>query len=216
MNTEAIIRCKARNSALIPPWRRCLNRLLDLIGASVCLVLVAPLFVLIAFLIRFDLRSTILTRENRIGANRRRRERRGVVLENMTDHRWRERRRFDLGGRPLTLILFRTKLPQPTRSKSEYELNLIKEYEPGSTHLGRWLRRTGLEKLPLLLNVLKGDLSLLSFLPRQSIPVWQPLPRAPVTVNRFMNRPDLVGVIKKSGRADILLTPVEGSARELQ
>jgi lipopolysaccharide/colanic/teichoic acid biosynthesis glycosyltransferase len=63
-------------------------------------------------------------------------------------------RRPGLGGRPFTLVKFRTMRP-PRDGESWHRTD-----ERRLTPLGRWLRRTSLDELPELWNVLRGDMSL--------------------------------------------------------
>lgn len=125
-------------------WRTVLGgtvmqkRMLDLVLATLLLVLTAPLQLLIALLIWRDSGGPVLFRQTRLGR----------------------------GGRPFTLLKFRT-MTGTTPAQM--------------TRVGRWLRRSALDELPQLLNVLRGELSLVG--PRPPLPadadlqseVWQRL-----------------------------------------
>lgn len=90
------------------------RRFVDLIVAGVGIVLVSPLLILIAALIRREDGGPVLFGQTRLGA----------------------------GKRPFRIYKFRS-------------MN-----ETGVTRVGRWLRATGLDELPQLANVLRGDMSL--------------------------------------------------------
>jgi Undecaprenyl-phosphate glucose phosphotransferase len=105
-----------------------LKRAVDLTGAAVGLVLLAPLMGLISIIIRLVEGGPILYRQERVG--------------------W--------GGRPFTMLKFRTMV-------ADAEVNgpaRTTRGDPRRTRLGAFLRRTSLDELPQLWNVMKGDMSL--------------------------------------------------------
>jgi exopolysaccharide biosynthesis polyprenyl glycosylphosphotransferase len=143
----------------LPPLRRsrssrAAKRALDVVGASLGLVVTLPLFVVIAVLIRRDSRGPVLFRQTRLG----------------------------LGMREFTALKFRTMVVDAddrvhrdyirrTMSASAVaeSTGIFKLERPDAvTALGRWLRRTSLDELPQLINVLRGEMSLVG--PRPCIP----------------------------------------------
>jgi exopolysaccharide biosynthesis polyprenyl glycosylphosphotransferase len=141
----------------VPPaglsWSsRALKRALDLVVASVALVLLAPVFGLIALLIELDSRGPVFFRQPRVGTN----------------------------GGSFRIWKFRTMAADADRRKAEYEhLNMHRAPggdprmfkipdDPRVTRVGRVLRRYSLDELPQLINVLRGDMSLVG--PRPLIP----------------------------------------------
>jgi exopolysaccharide biosynthesis polyprenyl glycosylphosphotransferase len=115
------------------------KRLLDLGISLVACVLLAPLFLVTAIAIKLDSRGPVLFVQERVG----------------------------LGGRRFRLYKFRTMIAGADRLQAEIEaLNeahgpvfKIRD-DPRVTRVGRWLRRLSLDELPQLVNVLKGDMSL--------------------------------------------------------
>ncbi len=103
-----------------------LKRLIDIVGALVGLVLLAPLMMLIALLVRFKLGKPVLFCQVRPG----------------------------LHGKPFIMYKFRT-----MTNATDEAGNLLPD-EKRLTPFGRFLRSTSLDELPELLNVLKGDMSL--------------------------------------------------------
>jgi lipopolysaccharide/colanic/teichoic acid biosynthesis glycosyltransferase len=123
--------------------RRALNFLL----ALTALILLLPIFVVIAVLIRLTSPGPILYTQIRIGLDRR------LPL----DARQNRRRERDLGGQPFTIYKFRT-----MRVDAEHHSGAVwaQQRDPRVTPIGRLLRQYRLDELPQLLNVLKGEMNI--------------------------------------------------------
>jgi len=117
---------------------RAVKRAMDIVGATVGLVAVSPLLLAIVIAIRLDSRGSILFRQIRVGRD----------------------------GERFTMLKFRTMIDGADAMKQELlERNeatgLFKiTDDPRITRVGRWLRRTSLDELPQLINVLRGEMSL--------------------------------------------------------
>lgn len=113
--------------------------------------------------------------------------------------------RVGKGGRTFTLLKIRTMIPDADRLKSSLQANnertdgpLFKiEKDPRVTPLGRFLRRTGLDEIPQLWNVLRGDMSLVG--PRPHLPEevekYRPHQRRVLTI-----KPGITGMAQVHGR----------------
>ena len=113
-----------------------LKRLFDLLGAAVALLLLSPLLLVLAVLIKLDSPGPVFFRQERVG-------------------------RF---GQPFRIHKFRTMVVDaPQRG-----LALTVGADPRITRSGRWLRRTRLDELPQLIDVLGGHMSLVG--PRPEVP----------------------------------------------
>lgn len=77
--------------------------------------------------------------------------------------------RIGQGARPFRMIKFRTMV----KDAEQLGYSITASDDPRITRIGRLLRRTKLDELPTLLNVLKGDMSLVG--PRPETPTWIPL-----------------------------------------
>jgi exopolysaccharide biosynthesis polyprenyl glycosylphosphotransferase len=115
------------------------KRAFDLVGATVGLVAVAPLMLAIAIAIRLDSRGPVFFRQQRVG---------------------RYGSHFDM-LKFRTMVADAEQMKESLRHRNEAQEGLFKIAEdPRMTRVGRFLRRTALDELPQLLNVVKGEMSL--------------------------------------------------------
>ncbi|MFL5782462.1 MAG: sugar transferase, partial [Thermoleophilaceae bacterium] len=126
------------NPPVLSPSSRFMKRALDIAGSTFLLLVTAPLFVVIALAVKLDSRGPVLFRQRRVGR--------------------------DAGQFPL--LKFRTMCEDAEErveelrkfSKDPHWLHL--ENDPRLTRVGRVLRHLSLDELPQLLNVLRGEMSL--------------------------------------------------------
>jgi exopolysaccharide biosynthesis polyprenyl glycosylphosphotransferase len=134
------------NPPVLSRSSRWAKRGLDILGSGIALIVLAPLLAALAALVRLDSSGPSLFRQERIGqAGRRFR-----LLKYRTMEHDAEARRAELVA----------------QSKDPGWLHL--DHDPRITRLGHFLRRTSLDELPQLWNVLLGDMSLVG--PRPLIP----------------------------------------------
>ncbi|HVM24041.1 MAG TPA: sugar transferase [Candidatus Limnocylindrales bacterium] len=124
-----------------------LKRAIDIVGAGILLVLVSPLLLGVAAAIRLTDGAPVLFRQRRIG----------------------------LHGRPFTMLKFRSMVTDAEQRLHEVaHLNerngaaFKAADDPRMTPIGRWLRKTSIDELPQLWNVLTGTMSLVG--PRPPLP----------------------------------------------
>jgi exopolysaccharide biosynthesis polyprenyl glycosylphosphotransferase len=163
---------------------RFLKRCIDVIGASTLLALVAPLMLVIALLIRRDSPGPVFFRQTRLG----------IDLREFTVLKFRTMRdgTDETPHREyIRQIMNPDALPGPN--------NLYKlDRQDSVTRVGRWLRKTSLDELPQLLNVLRGDMSLVG--PRPIIPYELEL-FSPHHYERFLVPAGLTGLWQVEARA---------------
>lgn len=123
------------------------SRLFNIAVAVVLLVLTAPLMLITAALIRITSRGPVLYTQQRVGLDRRWHRTRALH----------ERRRQDLGGSPFTIYKFRS-----MRVDAERDGRAVwaRRNDDRVTTVGRIIRRTRIDELPQLLNVLRGDMNI--------------------------------------------------------
>ena len=120
------------------------KRALDVIGATLALVVLAPLFAAIAILIRRDSAGPVFFRQLRMGAGGR------------CFHVFKFRTMHVDAERTLALLLG----DDPDREKEYRAFHKLVD-DPRVTRVGRFLRRTRLDELPQFVNVLRGDMSII-------------------------------------------------------
>lgn len=153
----------------------------DRVGATVLLTLSSPVLLVVALLVMFGPggRGPVVFRQERVGKD----------------------------GRPFTLYKFRTMVVnaearlQEVRNLNDTDGELFKmRQDPRVTPVGRWLRRYSLDELPQLVNVLKGDMSLVG--PRP--PLAREVAGYPADMRRrLVVKPGLTGLWQVSGRSDL-------------
>ncbi len=156
-----------------------LKRTFDIVGATLLLVLLSPLLLAITLAVRLSSRGPVLFRSMRRG----------------------------IGQRPFACLKFRTMHTDAEESQAELEalneasgaLFKIRE-DPRLTPVGHLLRRFSLDELPQLVNVLRGEMSLVG--PR-------PLPERDYAMledwhrKRYLVLPGLTGLWQVSGRSEL-------------
>ena len=166
-------------------WERVSGRVLDVVGALGVLLVLAPLLLLIALWVRLDSPGPVLFRQCRVGLDRR----------PFTLYKFRTMR---LGGEDDALhrLIEAELCGEDTTCDGSTKL----ADDPRITRSGRLLRRTSLDELPQLLNVLRGEMSLVG--PRPCLP-WEAELFPPQFADRFTVRPGLTGLWQVTGRSTV-------------
>ncbi len=159
----------------LPWWKR----VMDIVGATVALILFAPIFVLTAIAVKATSPGPIFFAQTRAG----------------------------LGGKPFAMYKFRSmiadaeELKERLRRHNELSGPVFKiEDDPRLTFVGRWIRKLSLDELPQLVNVLRGDMSLVGPRPPTLVEV--------VKFDRWQRRrlevtPGITCIWQVSGRCEI-------------
>jgi exopolysaccharide biosynthesis polyprenyl glycosylphosphotransferase len=161
------------------PLQMAVKRLIDIVASAVALLVLSPLLVTVAILIKLTSRGPVLFRQQRTG----------------------------LYGRAFSMLKFRSmvvdaeKLKELLMAKNEQTGPVFKmKNDPRITAIGRFIRKYSIDELPQLVNVLRGDMSIVG--PRPPLPTevlryeaWQR--------RRLSVRPGLTCVWQVSGRNQI-------------
>jgi Undecaprenyl-phosphate galactose phosphotransferase WbaP len=167
---------------LLDPWARRLKRGLDVAGAVVGGLLISPLLISIALLVKLDSPGPILYRHRRLGAA----DRQFFCWKFRTMHKDSEQ-------------LLDMYLRENTELKSMWEQNRKLRNDPRVTRVGRFLRRTSLDELPQLWNVISGEMSLTG--PRPIVDAEISMYGKDYELYR-RTRPGMSGLWQVSGRSD--------------
>lgn len=130
-----------------------LVRGLNVVVALLGILVSAPLMLVIAVLVKFSSPGPVLFIQKRVGQDRRARPGNGA--------HW--RRRADYGGRLFAMYKFRTMRSDEAPGAQSWAT----QDDPRITPFGRFLRRTRLDELPQLFNVLNGDMNVVGPRPEQ-------------------------------------------------
>jgi exopolysaccharide biosynthesis polyprenyl glycosylphosphotransferase len=120
-------------------WPSVFKRLLDIIASSALLLLLTPMFLIVALLAKLDSRGPVFFIQERVGMNKR------------------KFRMFKF--RTMVVNAEKQQLALEKLNEADGPVFKIKA-DPRITRLGKYLRKASIDELPQLLNVLKGDMSL--------------------------------------------------------
>lgn len=156
-----------------------IKRLIDIIGSLIGIILLSPIYIIIAILIKFDSPGKIVFGHTRKGK----------------------------GGKDIKVYKFRTMYSNAneifesftSEQKEEYYKNFKLDNDPRVTKLGVFLRKTSLDELPQLFNILKGDMTIIG-----------PRPIVEKEISKYGNKaeklfsvvPGLAGYWQANGRSD--------------
>ena len=161
------------------PWQLASKRVVDVIGATLALVLLSPVLLITALAVRLSSPGPIIHRQIRIGQD----------------------------GEPFVFLKFRSMyidaehLKKSLTQYNEAEGPIFKiRQDPRITPVGRWIRKLSIDEMPQLLHVLTGRMSLVG--PRPHLPeevaVYDGEAR-----RRLAVRPGVTGIWQVSGRSDL-------------
>lgn len=177
-------------------WRRPMNVVL----AALALVILSPLFILLAILVKLTSRGPVFYTQTRVGWDRR----------NPRAGNPDERRREDIGGRPFKIYKFRS-----MHVNAEHLTGAVwaAKEDPRVTWLGQYLRQYRLDELPQLLNVVKGDMNIVG--PRPERPTIFADLRQEIGdyARRQRARPGITGLAQISQQYDTNLDDVRNKVQ---
>lgn len=156
-----------------------IKRLVDIVGAFIGIIILSPLLIIVSILIKLDSKGSAIFSQVRVGYK----------------------------GKEFKIYKFRTmvedaeELKKGLENKNEMTGPMFKiKDDPGITKIGKIIRKTSIDELPQLLNILRGDMSIVG--PRPSLPsevkgfnTWM--------LKRFEVKPGLTCYWQVSGRNNI-------------
>jgi lipopolysaccharide/colanic/teichoic acid biosynthesis glycosyltransferase len=172
------------------------KRATDLVLTVLLLILLAPLLIITAVAIKLDSRGPILFSQERVGTRRVRRE--GATRWRLEPFKLFKFRSMSVGAdsgvheRHIAALADR-----PARSSPSDTTPIKLERDPRITRVGRYLRLTSIDELPQLINVLRGEMSLVG--PRP-VPLYEFARYRPEHMRRFTVLPGISGLWQVRGR----------------
>ena len=167
-----------------------LKRVIDISGSAIGLLLCLPLFFVVGILIKLDSPGSVFFRQERVGMNRRKRERRTSEIKRNKQERRTDRRKKNLYGETFYLYKFRTMVVDAEKGCGPI---WAKSDDPRITNIGKVLRKTRIDELPQLINVLKGEMSLVGPRPERYHFVRDFIDRIDGYPNRLGVKPGITG-----------------------
>lgn len=166
-------------------WKRTVKRAFDLVAATLLLALFSPIMIMIALLIRLGSAGPIFYRQERIGEHSRRFYM--IKFRSMYTNSDSKLHRDHMA-----------KLIKENASLDDQSNGTLKlKKDPRITPIGHFIRKTSLDELPQLLNVLRGDMSLVG--PRPPVPYEVELYKE-WHKRRFEAIPGMTGIWQVQGR----------------
>jgi len=140
LNSSKVLQLKHRLWKLRFHVFPALKRMMDVSASALLMMLLSPLLIVIAALIKLDSKGTVFFKQERIG----------------------------LSGLPFTMYKFRSMYSDAEARRKELEADNEMEQgvifkikcDPRITRIGTFIRKTSIDELPQLLNVFRGDMSL--------------------------------------------------------
>ena len=159
--------------------QRVAKEVFDRLGAALALLVLAPVFAVIALAVRLDSPGPVFFTQTRVGRD----------------------------GRRFSMVKFRTMVVDADRLLAELEdrneadgLLFKMRVDPRVTRTGRFLRRYSIDELPQVLNVLRGEMSIVG--PRPPLPAEVERYEHHVS-RRLLVKPGITGLWQVSGRSDL-------------
>ena len=156
-----------------------IKRIIDIVASFIGLILLSPLILIVSILIKLESKGEVIFKQKRVGLN----------------------------GKEFYMYKFRSmvinaeELKEQLESQNEMSGPMFKiKDDPRITKVGKFIRKTSIDELPQLINVIKGDMSLVG--PRPSLPK-EVEKFEPWMMERLEVKPGLTCIWQISGRNNI-------------
>lgn len=163
-----------------------LRRFVDLLGGLILMVLLFPLFAIVAFAIKLESKGPVFYSQQRYGK----------------------------GGRVFAVHKFRSMVQDAEKKSGPVWATKV---DPRITRLGRILRKTRIDELPQVMNVLKGDMSFIGPRPERPFFADSFKKQIPFYMNRLKTKPGITGLAQVTVGYDETIDDVkEKIARDIE
>jgi lipopolysaccharide/colanic/teichoic acid biosynthesis glycosyltransferase len=175
------------------------TRAVNVVIASIGLVLAAPIMLAVGVLIRLTSPGPILYSQTRVGVDRRWRRK-------ITD----DRRVQDHGGKPFEMYKFRS---MRTDAEKDGRAVWAQKQDPRVTPIGGFLRKTRLDELPQLYNVIRGDMNIVGPRPERPTIFAEMRETIPEYATRQRVKPGITGWAQINQAYDTCVDDVRSKVR---
>lgn len=179
INNEVSLRVREKQGIKHKQPYLYVKRRIDIVLSSIALVLLSPIFIIISIAIKLESKGPVFFGHTRIGKN----------------------------GKTIKIYKFRSMVQNAEDLIKEFTPEQMKEYkenykltnDPRITKVGKFIRKTSLDELPQLINIIKGDLSIIG--PRPV--VADELKKYEHNIDKFLSvTPGLTGYWATNGRSN--------------
>ncbi|WP_035285983.1 sugar transferase [Clostridium tertium] len=144
MNLDINVEVEKRDNRLIYNLSK---RIIDIIGSLIGLILLSPILIIVGILIKFESKGPIVFTQKRVG---------------------KDGKEFDM-YKLRSMVVNAEEIKEKLKEQNEMSGPMFKmKDDPRITKVGKFIRKTSIDELPQLVNILKGDMSLVG--PRPSLP----------------------------------------------
>ena len=177
--TKELMKIEIDNLEIRKKIYKVVKRIADIIGGIMGLILLSPVFLIIAICIKIDSKGSVIFSHKRIGKN----------------------------GKEFKMYKFRSMYENAEEmienfseeQKTEWQEKFKLENDPRITKVGKFLRKTSLDELPQIVNIIKGDLSIIG--PRPIVD--EELKKYGKNKEKFLSiTPGLTGYWQANGRSN--------------
>lgn len=176
-----------------------LSRSVNVVIASVALLVALPIMIVVALLVKFTSPGPIIYSQIRVGVDRRFRSKRNDG-----------RRMHDHGGRLFRMYKFRS---MRVDAESDGKAVWAQKSDPRTTSIGKFLRKTRLDELPQLYNVLRGDMNIVGPRPERPSIFAELRQNIPQYAQRQRVKPGITGWAQINQAYDSCIDDVKSKVR---
>lgn len=204
---------RSENSTRVSKRAVAINRLqfaFSWIVALVGLICLLPLFGVVALAIKLDSAGPVFYKQERVGINRRRGDRRLRTDDLLMCNRREDRRQKNVFGKTFFVYKFRSMYIDAEKRCGPIWAT---KNDPRITRLGNILRKTRIDEFPQLINVLKGEMSVVGPRPERPFFIEKLSTQVPDYTRRLEVLPGITGLAQVEGGYDMTIDDVKNKVK---